>query len=190
MARVSPAARAAAAWRSGGKVAGATPAHVQRGEAYLAAIVNDRPPDWFRPGSLELLEQLCEVVIAQRAASRSWRRRPPIPRRSRSKSLAGIVNSTRLRCGYRFRPTWTVTAARRTRRSRGRRAARRMEAVSMTDGEKVLAFVEKYLRVLDGRLVGEPVQLAWQRGDWRSTTATLRSAGSSSPWAGRAARHR
>ena len=34
----------------------------------------------------------------------------------------------------------------------------------MTDGEKVLAFVEKYLRVPDGRLVGEPVQLLpWQR---------------------------
>ena len=95
MARVSPAARAAAAWRSGGKKP-APPRHMSTAAKRIWwAIVNDRPPDWFRPGSLELLEQLCEVVIAQRAALAQLAAAPTDPEAVKVvKDLAGIVNST------------------------------------------------------------------------------------------------
>ena len=39
-------------------------------------IVADRPADWFRPGSLLLLEQLCEIMVAQRAALAQLARMP------------------------------------------------------------------------------------------------------------------
>ena len=54
-----------------------------------------RPPDWFRPGSLELLEQLCEVLIAQRAALAQLAAAPTDLQAVKVvKNLAGIVNST------------------------------------------------------------------------------------------------
>jgi hypothetical protein len=40
-------------------------------------IMDDRPVDWFRPGSLELLEQFCEVVVQQRNKLRDLRKAPP-----------------------------------------------------------------------------------------------------------------
>jgi hypothetical protein len=66
MPRISPAARAAAAWRTSGQKPPA-PKHMSaKAKRIWQTIVDDRPTDWFRPGSLLLLEQLCSVMVAQR----------------------------------------------------------------------------------------------------------------------------
>ena len=58
-------------------------------------IVADRPADWFRPGSLLLLEQLCEIMVAQREALAELARTPGDFERSRPvKDYAGILNAT------------------------------------------------------------------------------------------------
>ena len=68
MPRISPAARAAAVWRAGGRKP-APPKHMSAAAKRIwRQIVDDRPGDWFRASNLLLLEQLCETVAAQRVA--------------------------------------------------------------------------------------------------------------------------
>jgi hypothetical protein len=95
MPRISPAARAAAIWRSGGRKP-APPRHMSTAAKRIwRGIVADRPIDWFRPGSLLLLEQLCEVMVAQRAALAQLARDPRDVDAIRAvKDYAGILNVT------------------------------------------------------------------------------------------------
>jgi hypothetical protein len=59
------------------------------------AIVDDRPSDFFRPGALLLLEQLCCVMVAQRAALVQLAKTPGNPDLIKAvKDYATIVNST------------------------------------------------------------------------------------------------
>ena len=73
MPRISAEARAAAAFRSTAGRQG-PPKHLTiRAKLLWQEIVDDRPPDWFRPGSLQLLEIYCELVMQQRALLRRLR---------------------------------------------------------------------------------------------------------------------
>ena len=55
-------------WKGGGQKP-PPPKHMPaQARRIWQAIVDDRPSDFFRPGSLLLLEQLCFVMVAQRAA--------------------------------------------------------------------------------------------------------------------------
>jgi hypothetical protein len=62
--------------------------------------VADRQGDWFRPSNLHLLEQLCEAVVAQRAALAQLRAAPTDRELVRTVSTLGnliISLSTKLR---------------------------------------------------------------------------------------------
>jgi hypothetical protein len=60
-----------------------------------SAIVEDRPADWFRPGSLLMLEQLCEVMVAQRKALAQLAQNPNDLDVVRAvKDFAAIINGT------------------------------------------------------------------------------------------------
>ena len=73
MPRVSIEARAAATFRAGA-ARPAPPRHLSAAAKRLwEAIVSDRPADWFRPGSYELLEQYCEFTVQQRRAIKTLR---------------------------------------------------------------------------------------------------------------------
>jgi hypothetical protein len=73
MPRISAEARAAAVFRSG--VAGQEPPkHLTVAAKRLwREIVDDRPADFFRPGSLQLLEVFCQLTIEERALLRRVR---------------------------------------------------------------------------------------------------------------------
>jgi hypothetical protein len=91
-------ARAAAQWRH--------PAEHQRPPGYLSAeakriwreIVLSRPADFFRPGSLHLLEQFCVGMVAQRANLRTLES-SPLDRVAIAKmsKLALVLNATAAR---------------------------------------------------------------------------------------------
>lgn len=70
MPRMSVEAKAAEVWKHGGKHPKAPMRLSSEARKLWREIVETRPIDYFRPGSLTLLEQLCEVTIAQRAALR------------------------------------------------------------------------------------------------------------------------
>jgi hypothetical protein len=64
--RQSAEARSAAVWREGGQHP-QPPKHLSRAaKAVWHEIVDCRPVDFFQPGSLHLLEQLCVMVVASR----------------------------------------------------------------------------------------------------------------------------
>jgi hypothetical protein len=65
MPRISAEAKSGAAFRAGG-VRRPAPGMSAAAKVIWREIVADRPVDWFRPGSFELLEQFCEVVVQQR----------------------------------------------------------------------------------------------------------------------------
>jgi hypothetical protein len=66
MPRISGDDRAAAAFRAGGKGPSA-PRNLSKEAAKLwRQIVDDRPPDFFRPGSEQMLERFCWAVIEAR----------------------------------------------------------------------------------------------------------------------------
>jgi hypothetical protein len=68
------------------------PVHARR---IWQAIVDDRPSDFFRPGALLLLEQLCCVMVAQRVALAQLAKQPDNPELIKAvKDYATIVNST------------------------------------------------------------------------------------------------
>jgi hypothetical protein len=71
MPRISAEARAAAVWRVGGKSPPA-PGHLSQGARQVwTEITESRPPDYFRPGSTHLLEQLCTTIdLARQLAPR------------------------------------------------------------------------------------------------------------------------
>jgi hypothetical protein len=74
MPRISAEARAAAVFRSGVAPQG-PPKHLTVAAKKLwQEIVNDRPSDYFRPGSLQLLEVYCALVMEERALLRRVRR--------------------------------------------------------------------------------------------------------------------
>jgi hypothetical protein len=99
MPRLTPTALAAQAWRTSTKPKpsrGMSPA----ARAVWRQIVDDRPGDWFRASNLHLLEQLCEVVIAQRAALARLRADPTDKDRVQTVATLGnlaIALSTKLR---------------------------------------------------------------------------------------------
>jgi hypothetical protein len=82
-------------WRSGGRKP-SPPTHMSTAAKRIwRGIVTDRPVDWFRPGSLLLLEQLCEVMVAQRAALAQLAQDPGDVDAIRAvKDYAGILNVT------------------------------------------------------------------------------------------------
>jgi hypothetical protein len=66
MPRISPEARSGAAWRAQG-VHPEPPKDLSRqAKAVWHEIVGCRPVDFFKPGALHLLEQLCVMVVAAR----------------------------------------------------------------------------------------------------------------------------
>jgi phage terminase small subunit len=75
MPRLTPVARAAEAWKT--VVKPKPPRHLSpAAKAVWKTIVGDRRGDWFRPSNLHLLEQLCETIVAQRAALAELRKSP------------------------------------------------------------------------------------------------------------------
>ncbi len=113
MPRISPAARAAAVWKAGGRKP-TPPKHMSAAARSIwRQIVADRPADWFRPGSLLLLEQLCEIMVAQRAALAQLARMPGDSETIRAvKDYAGILNAT----ASRLRLTVQADVDRRSRK--------------------------------------------------------------------------
>jgi hypothetical protein len=98
MPRISPAARVAAAWRSGGEKPGPPQGMSPQARRIWQEIVADRPADWFRPGSLQLLRQFCEVSVAQHAALADLTAAPDDDDVvARVKTLAGILNATSIK---------------------------------------------------------------------------------------------
>lgn len=66
MPRISAEARSAAAWRAGGKHP-TPPRHLGReAKSVWKEIVGIRPPDYFEPGSLHLLETFCVHTVQLR----------------------------------------------------------------------------------------------------------------------------
>ena len=75
MPRLTPTARAAQAWKTSSKPR--PPRGMSRAARTVwRQIVEDRAGDWFRPSNLHLLEQLCETMVAQRAAMAGLRAAP------------------------------------------------------------------------------------------------------------------
>jgi hypothetical protein len=113
MPRISPAARAAAIWKTRGQKP-SPPKHMStEAKRIWSAIVDDRPADWFRPGNLLLLEQLCEVMVAQRKAMAQLAKVPGDPEIIRAvKDFAAIVNGT----AAKLRLTVQADVYRRSRR--------------------------------------------------------------------------
>jgi hypothetical protein len=76
MPRQSAEARSASFLRQGGKHS-APPANLSDDAKKLwKEIVEDRPVDYFRPGALHLLEQLCVMTVAARRVSAWLQERP------------------------------------------------------------------------------------------------------------------
>jgi hypothetical protein len=76
MPRISAEAKAAAYLRQGGKHP-SPPANLSDDEKKLwKQIVEDRPIDFFRPGALQLLEQLCIMTIASRRVAETLQEQP------------------------------------------------------------------------------------------------------------------
>jgi hypothetical protein len=76
MPRQSIEARSAAIYRRGGKHP-SPPKHLSdEAKKLWKEIVEDRPIDYFRPGALYLLEQLCIMTIAARRVSAWLQERP------------------------------------------------------------------------------------------------------------------
>ncbi len=98
MPRASAEAKSAAIWRAG--VEHPTPPTYLSREArkLWREVVECRPADYFRPGSLQLLEQFCEVAIAQRANLRLLAANPTDPGAIKAaKDLAAILTATALK---------------------------------------------------------------------------------------------
>jgi hypothetical protein len=98
MPRASAEAKSAAIWRAGAKHP-KPPTHLSRDARKLwREIVECRPVDYFRPGSLQLLEQFCEVAIAQRANLRLLATNPTDPAAIKAtKDLAAVLTATALK---------------------------------------------------------------------------------------------
>ena len=76
MPRASPEARAAAALRQGGRHPRA-PAYLgEVGKTVWREIVECRPVDFFQPGALHLLEQLCVAIVAARGVAKQVQQGP------------------------------------------------------------------------------------------------------------------
>jgi phage terminase small subunit len=104
MPRISTEARAAALWRH--KPEQLTPPSYLSPDAkkLWREVVASRPSDYFRPGSLQLLEQFCETMVAQRwalallaTATKSGDLAAVRAATQIAKTLAAIVNSTSIK---------------------------------------------------------------------------------------------
>ncbi len=76
MPRISAEARSAAAWRQGGKHPQPPKEFDADEKAVWREIVECRPVDFFQPGALHLLEQLCVATVAARKVAAIVRERP------------------------------------------------------------------------------------------------------------------
>jgi len=102
MPRISAEARAAAMFR--GVVGQEPPMHLTAPAKRLwREIVEDRPPDWFRPGSAQLLEVFCQLTIEERTLLRRVRRTQGEEKakllqlaRQMSGTLVGVAKALRL----------------------------------------------------------------------------------------------
>jgi hypothetical protein len=93
MPRQSIEARSAAIYRRGGKRP-SPPANLSdEAKKLWREIVEDRPIDYFRPGALYLLEQLCVMTVAARRVSAWLQER--LWRRGRGGSVSEILASVR-----------------------------------------------------------------------------------------------
>jgi len=77
MPRLSAEDRAAAAFRSGITRRPPPPRLCAQGKLLWREIVDDRPLDFFRPGSFELLEQFCQLTVQLRRLHKQLRKAPP-----------------------------------------------------------------------------------------------------------------
>ena len=66
MPRISAESRSASVWRAGARHPQAPRNLSREAKKVWHEIVNTRPADFFRPGSLHLLETFCEAAVAQR----------------------------------------------------------------------------------------------------------------------------
>jgi hypothetical protein len=82
-------------WKGGGQKP-APPKHLSaKAKRIWQEIVNDRPADWFRPGSLLLLEQLCCTMVGQRDVLVQLERDPCNTNLMKvAKDYATIINAT------------------------------------------------------------------------------------------------
>jgi hypothetical protein len=76
MPRQSAEARSAAVWRGGGRHPEPPKNLSAAAQKLWREIVEDRPVDFFRPGALHLLEQLCVAVVAARQVARCVEENP------------------------------------------------------------------------------------------------------------------
>jgi hypothetical protein len=95
MPRASPEARAAAAWRGGGRHP-KPPRFLSAGAKDLwREIVEERPIDFFRSGALTLLTQFCEMAVAQEVNLRAMQENPLNPKYQRLvRDMANSLNMT------------------------------------------------------------------------------------------------
>jgi hypothetical protein len=77
MPRLSAEERAAAAFRSGITRRAPPRRLCTQGKRLWREIVDDRPVDFFRPGSFELLEQFCQLTVQLRLLHKQLRKVPP-----------------------------------------------------------------------------------------------------------------
>ena len=102
MPRHSAEERSAASWRADGKHP-VPPGYLSREAKKLwREIVGARPADYFQPGSLQLLEQFCETMVAQRVALENMAAVARDPDAlalavKTMKDLAAVVNSTAIK---------------------------------------------------------------------------------------------
>jgi hypothetical protein len=95
MPRISPAARAAAMWKTGGQKPQPPKYLSAKARRIWQSIVDDRPVDWFRAGSLLLLEQLCSTMVGQREVLAQLEKDSGNPELLKvAKDYAMIINGT------------------------------------------------------------------------------------------------
>jgi hypothetical protein len=92
MPRISAEARSGSVWREGGNHP-QPPKHMSKAAQRIwREIVNCRPIDFFQPGALHLLEQLCVVTVAARRVAEMLEEDPANP------EYASLYNNYMQRC--------------------------------------------------------------------------------------------
>jgi hypothetical protein len=102
MPRISAEAKSGAAFRAGGVRRPAPKRMSAAAKIIWREILADRPVDWFRPGSFELLEQFCEVVVQQRKKQAELRQAisedyPTILKATKDLAAMTVALATKLR---------------------------------------------------------------------------------------------
>jgi hypothetical protein len=102
MPRISAEAKSAAAFRAGAARRPPPKRLSAPAKAIWREILEDRPVDWFRPGSYELLEQFCEVSVQQRKKLAELRRAgsegyPVVLKATKDLAAMAVALATKLR---------------------------------------------------------------------------------------------